>query len=101
MLDAYPSGNLTFFSQSQNLVFSAFVNVYFACGIFVDVPVFCKCKSLRMPISSKSFCALEVSLFFPFPRSFISVPKTLSHIFFSICMTSKLCLSFNIDQKGK
>jgi hypothetical protein len=96
ILDTYLSENFTPFSQSHQILFLSRVKVYFVSSIDWAAPFGYKCNSLRISISHKFIRALAV--FFVFPSIFINVPKTLSHLFFLICMPFKLCLSFSVDQ---
>ncbi|KAG6629436.1 hypothetical protein CIPAW_14G084500 [Carya illinoinensis] len=57
-----------------------------------------KCKLCLIPILSRSFLVLIVS--FVFLLMLINVPSILSQIFFSICITSKLCRNMQDDQYG-
>ncbi|RHN79208.1 hypothetical protein MtrunA17_Chr1g0174641 [Medicago truncatula] len=55
-------------------------------------------NSVLIPISTKSNLALMLS--FDFPSTFSSVPIMQSNTFFSICIASRKCLTYNDFQYG-
>ena len=96
-LEAYPYGNRILFRNPQNVALSSFSMAYHAASMETELPSSCsKCNSGRMPISYKSSLTLTVSLFLPSRWSIM--PRRASHIFFSICITSRLCGSFKCFQ---
>jgi hypothetical protein len=86
-LAAYPSGNLTPLRNLQNVIRCAGVNTYLACGILTILPSRTQHNSSLIFISSKSSLAFNVSLVF---FSFSNVQRKQSHMFFSMCITSRL-----------
>ena len=99
IFEAYPSGNLASFKKLQNSIFFDLDNVYRALGMSYESPLCCNCNSFLIFKSARSSLALTVSFDFPFMSRM--VPRRLSHTFFSICMTPRLCLSFRVGQYGK
>ena len=93
---AIPSEYLILFTKSQNSRLSNNVNLYFAHDLMYRSLCFTKCNSFLIFISYKFIITLSVSLVLPSMHN--RIPTTLSHIFFSICMTSVLCLNFNFGQ---
>ena len=58
-----------------------------------DVP---NANALGYPCPPNPYVPLTIS--FDLPSIPNIVPTTLSHMFFSMCITSKICLNFNSDQ---
>lgn len=95
MFSAYPSGYVIDFKNEQKPCLSFRDNVYNARGFSKDPSTrLFKCKSFLIFISSKSMRALF------FPSMLNKVPIKLSHIFFSMCMTSRLCRTLSVFQQG-
>ncbi|BAT88755.1 hypothetical protein VIGAN_05235700 [Vigna angularis var. angularis] len=59
----------------------------------------CGCNSERIPMSTKSCRSFTPS--FVFPLMFSKVPTTLSHTFFSTCITSMQCRTSSLHQYGR
>ena len=88
--EAKLSGNLTNLMKLQNLQHSSGVNVKSPTG-FISLSTWVKkCNSGLIFMSAKSFQALSVSLDLSIPKIVLG---KLSHIFFSTCMTLRLCLN--------
>ena len=88
-LDANPCGNLTRDRTSQNSFLFALSKTYTTGAISRGLPSYCTCKSFLIPRCVKSILDFKVS--FILPSILRSVPIMLSHIFFSMCITSRLC----------
>ena len=88
-LEANPCGNLTRDRTSQNSFLFTLSKTYTAGAISRGLPSSCTCKSFLIPRCVKSILDFKVS--FVLPSILRSVPIMLSHIFFSMCITSRLC----------
>src|SRR3954464_5900584 len=88
-LEANPCGNLTRDRTSQNSFLFTLSKTYTAGAISRGLPSFCTCKSFLIPRCVKSILDFKVS--FVMPSILRSVPIMLSHIFFSMCITSRFC----------
>ena len=90
--EAYPSGIFKLWTHSHIWRFWSNLNVKLALGLrTLSLGPYCKCNSLRLQYSSKSSLALGLS--FVLPVTSITVLNKLSKQFFSVCMTSTLCVS--------
>jgi hypothetical protein len=63
-----------------------------------ESPVSLNCRSFLIPKSFRSSLAIMVSFVFLGILRIVAI--RLSHMFFSMCMTSRLCLTFNLCQYG-
>src|SRR4051812_41452563 len=100
LFEENPFGDLTVLSTLQNCCISAFDMVTFEAEIsHLSPPSSFACKSDRRYICCKSPRAFMPSL--DLLRSCSNVERMLSHTFFSMCITSKLCLIFKCFQYGR
>jgi hypothetical protein len=99
--EAYPSRNFTELIKSQNSFCFILESTYGASGILHDSlsSVATMCRFDLTPIYSKSTTSLMVS--YVFPTILSNVPIRFSHMFFSMCISSRLCANFRDDQYGK
>ena len=88
-LEANPCGNLTRDRTSHNSFLFTLSKTYTAGSISCGLPSSCTCKSCLIPRCVKSILDFKVS--FVLPSILRSVPIMLSHIFSSMCITSRLC----------
>ena len=90
-----PSGTLTRRRHWQKLIFSFLDNVWKPGGKYIFLPSDLGCNCDRIPISTCSWRVFKPS--FVLPWMLRSVPITLSHTFFSTCITSIQCLISRLD----
>ena len=90
---AKPSGEFHWFDNWKTFSRSLAVRV---CGFINLSPFSYRCNFGLIFKACKSRLALSV--YFDFPYIPTTMPNNLSHTFFSICITSRLCFSDNVDQ---
>ena len=99
IFEEYPYGTLTQRRHWQKLIFSFLDKVWQAGGKYIFLPSNLGCNCDRIPISARSWQVFKPS--FVLPWMLWSVPRTLSHTFFSTCITSIQCLISRSDQYGR
>ena len=90
IFEEYPCGTLTRCRHWEKLIFSFLDKVWQAGGRYIFLPSDLGCNCDHMPISARSSS-------FVLSWMFRSVPMTLSHTFFSTCITSIQCLTSRSD----
>ena len=96
IFEEYPCGTLTRRKHWQKMIFSFLDKVWQVGGKYIFLPSDLGCNCDRMLMSARSWRVFKPS--FVLPWMLRSVPMTLSHTFFSTCITLIQCLTSRSDQ---
>jgi len=91
IFEEYPCGTLTWRRHWQKLIFSFLDKVWQVGGNYIFLPSDLRCNCDRIPISARSWRVFKPS--FVLPWMLRRIPMTLSHTFFSTCITLIQCLT--------
>jgi len=94
----YPYGIFTTCRHWQKLVFSFLDKVWHVGGKYILLPSDIRCNWSSIPISARFWRVFKSS--FVLPLILRSGLLTLSHTFFSTCITLIQCLTSRLDQYG-
>jgi len=99
IFEEYPCGTLTWHRHWQKLIFSFLDKIWQAGDKYIFLPSDLGCNCDCIPMSARSWRVSRP--YFVLPWMLRSVPMTLSHTFFSTCITSIQCLISRSDQYGR
>jgi len=99
IFEEYPCGTLTRCRHWQKIIFSFLDKVWQAGGKYIFWPSNLGCNCDRIPMLARSWRVFRP--YFVLSWMLRSVPMTLSHTFFSTCITSIHCQTSKSDQYGR